>query len=256
MNYDEFLSKFRRIRDGGFVATHRAGDTGVGKTLEDLLGIAENNLAGPDFETYELKSARKNAGSMLTLFTKVPEPSGANSLLLTHFGYPARTELPSPRSVQRRLGEGVVLPDQALPSARLTNELHVTVEFGRENSVGLWLSLDRGKLVIDNHKNVPAYYSPDYLKAAFERKYGHRLVYVLADCRRSRGRPEEFCYNEARLMWGFDFPGFLDLVKDRTIKLDLRLGHFADGRPHDHGTGFRVFPRDLPRCFSHVQSIT
>ena len=45
----------------GFVESHREGDTGIGKTLEDLLGITENNIAGPDFATYELKSARKDS---------------------------------------------------------------------------------------------------------------------------------------------------------------------------------------------------
>lgn len=255
MDYAQFLSKLRAIKEMGYVPSHRAGDTGIGKTLEDLLGIEENNIAGPDFESYELKSARKGATSMLTLFTKVPEPVGANSLLLTHFGYPPRRKLVTRKAVQLRLAPGVSLPAQDLPPVRLTNELHVTVEYGRENSVGLKLSLESDKLIIDNQKAVPAYYSRLYLQQAFERKYGHRLVYVLADDRKTRSLPEEFWYNEAHLMSGFDFSGFLELVRDRTIKLDLRLGHHPDGRPHDHGTGFRVFPRDLPRCFSHVESI-
>ena len=29
--------------------THRKSDTGIGKTLEDLLGIKENNIASPNF---------------------------------------------------------------------------------------------------------------------------------------------------------------------------------------------------------------
>ena len=48
---------------------------GIGKTLEDLLGIKENNFPGPDGITTELKSARKNSKSMLTLFTKSPDPT-------------------------------------------------------------------------------------------------------------------------------------------------------------------------------------
>ena len=255
MDYPQFLSKLSAIKAMGYVPSHRAGDTGVGKTLEDLLGIEENNIDGPDFETYELKSARKEAGSMLTLFTKVPEPTGANSLLLTHFGYPPRKKPAVQRSVQLHLAPTVTVEAPELPSVKLTNELHVTVEFGRENSVGLKLSLDSDKLLIDNRKGVPAYYGRNYLQEAFERKYGHKLVYVLADSRKHRGQAEEFWYNEARLLSDFDFPGFLQLVRDRTIKLDLRLGHHPDGRPHDHGTGFRVFPRDLPRCFAQVESI-
>jgi hypothetical protein len=38
------------------VETHRAGSTGIGKTLEDLLGIEENNVPGPDAVGVELQT--------------------------------------------------------------------------------------------------------------------------------------------------------------------------------------------------------
>ncbi len=81
LKYEEFLTRLKTIKNNGYVKTHRTGDTGIGKTLEDLLGIVENNIAGPDFDVYELKSARKLTSSMLTLFTKAPQPKGANTLL-------------------------------------------------------------------------------------------------------------------------------------------------------------------------------
>src|SRR5688572_17824764 len=90
MYIDEFVSKMRDIKKMSFVESHRTGPTGIGKTLEDLLGITENNIAGPDFDIYELKSARRDSLSMLTLFTKVPQPKGANRLLLNSFGYKER----------------------------------------------------------------------------------------------------------------------------------------------------------------------
>ncbi len=42
-----------------------------------------------DGEDIELKSARKNSTSMLTLFTKSPLPKGSNTLLLQNYGYPS-----------------------------------------------------------------------------------------------------------------------------------------------------------------------
>jgi len=60
------------IKEMGYVKTHRTGNTGIGKTLEDLLGITENNVPGPNAAMVELKSVRKNVSSMLTLFTKSP----------------------------------------------------------------------------------------------------------------------------------------------------------------------------------------
>ena len=86
--FEELVEGIKELKKRGFIKTHRSGNTGIGKTLEDLLGIKENNFPGPDGITTELKSARKNSKSMLTLFTKSPDPHGINSKLLKNFGYP------------------------------------------------------------------------------------------------------------------------------------------------------------------------
>lgn len=41
---DEFIARFKQIKNMGWVKTHRNGQTGIGKTLEDLLEIEENNI--------------------------------------------------------------------------------------------------------------------------------------------------------------------------------------------------------------------
>jgi hypothetical protein len=68
----DFIREFTVIKEMGWIQTHRSGPTGVGKTLEDLLGIPENNLDQPDFGDYELKSCRIDSQSMLTMFTRAP----------------------------------------------------------------------------------------------------------------------------------------------------------------------------------------
>lgn len=62
---DDFIREYTKICNMGWIRTHRAGPTGIGKTLEDLLGIEENNIDAPDFGDYELKSGRLNSNSML-----------------------------------------------------------------------------------------------------------------------------------------------------------------------------------------------
>lgn len=88
--YYSILKKLKAIKKMGYIRTHRVGNTGIGKTLEDLLGINENNIPGPNARMIELKSARKNAASMLTLFTKSPLPPKANSVLLEKFDYESK----------------------------------------------------------------------------------------------------------------------------------------------------------------------
>jgi hypothetical protein len=84
---EDFIEEFHVVKNRGWIPTHRPGPTGIGKTLEDMLGIPENNFDEPDFGEYELKSVRSNATSMLTMFTKSPEPDRSNVLLCQKYGY-------------------------------------------------------------------------------------------------------------------------------------------------------------------------
>jgi len=132
-------------------------------------------------------------------------------------------------------------------------ELHVTVDSTKPNSVGLKLEISGEKIIIANQKGVEAYYHSDTLRQAFEKKY-EKLIYVLAEHKKEQ-TSELLWYNEAFLLHGFDSKRFLAFVGDGLVKLDLRLGHYEDGRPHDHGTCFRVLPKYLPQCFESVQKI-
>ena len=233
LTYSELVRRLKEVKEMNWVQTHRKGPTGIGKTLEDLLGITENNVPGPDAEMIELKSARKNSGSMLTLFTKSPMPAKANAVLLQKFGYDAR-------------GKGK--PD-----------LHTTVDALRYNMLRgkegfkVDVSEDKIELVCSGHNELLGYWDAATLKQSFERKLP-RLMYVKADSR-GKGENEEFWFNEAWLLSGFSFENLVRLVKEGSIKVDIRIGQYEDGRPHDHGTGFRVHPNKLDLCFDGRKSI-
>ncbi len=219
--------------------------------MEDLLGIAENNIAGPDFDVYELKSGRKDSPSMLTLFTKAPMPKGANKSLLEAFGYGQRKKQNLNQSHVTDYVNAQVHEHQLSTREK---ELHVTIDSKSINSVGLKLEVKGDRIYIANEKNVLAYYQESYLREAFEKKYGKKAIHVLASSKRENGK-EFFWFNEAYLLEGFSFEKFAKLVSDGIIKLDLRLGHYPDGRPHDHGTGFRVLPKFRHECFDKVVRI-
>lgn len=250
MNYKEFVERIKQIKELGFIESNRSGDTGIGKTLEDLLGIVENNIAGPDFGIYELKSGRKDSPSMLTLFTKAPMPKGANKSLLEAFGYKQRTKK---NRKQRQVTEYIdaEIPEQECDIRE--KELHVTVDSKSVNSIGFKLEPRDKRIYISNAKNVIAYYDESTLRIAFEKKY-KKLILVLASSKKEKGK-EWFWFNEAYLLEGFSFKRFAELVKEGVIKLDLRIGHYPDGRPHDHGTGFRILPKDRPKCFEKIVRI-
>ena len=190
-------------------------------------------MPGPNAGMIELKSARKNVSSMLTLFTKSPLPRKANSVLLVRFGYE------SARGNRRK-------------------ELHTTVNAKEYNQLKgkpgfkIGIESDRVNLMASQHEIV-GYWDKETLKNSFERKLP-KLLYVKAESK-GRGVNEEFWFDEAWLLSGFNFNNFLRLLKNRVILVDIRIGQYPDGRPHDHGTGFRVFPDKLDLCFKNKEKI-
>ncbi len=233
MEYPELIQKLKAIKGMGFVKTHRAGTTGVGKTLEDLLEITENNVPGPNAAMIELKSARKTISSMLTLFTKSPLPRKANSALLQRFGYE------SARGNKRK-------------------ELHTTVNAINYNQLkgepGFKISIKQGRVNLINTQNETlGYWDRETLKNSFERKLP-KLLYVKAETK-GTGPDEKFWFNEAWLLSGFNFDNFLNLLRKGVIFVDIRIGQYPNGRSHDHGTGFRVFPDKLDLCFEHRERV-
>ncbi len=72
---ESLIAEFHKIADMGWVPNARPRNAGgVGNTLEDLLGIKENNLPIPNAAEWELKAQRKNTSSLTTLFHTEPSP--------------------------------------------------------------------------------------------------------------------------------------------------------------------------------------
>jgi len=230
---NDIIEKLRELKNTGYIQTHRTGPTGIGKTLEDLLGITENNIAIANTTFAEIKSARKGAQSMLTLFTKAPSPPKANVSLLVRYGY-------------------------TTPQSGGVKILHTTTWATEYNNlrgrIGFKVQVFRGKLsLVSATGEELGYWDEATLKHSFERKL-HHVLYVLADWR-SRGNMEEFWFNEASLLSGFNFESFTSAVNDGIICIDTRIGQYPDGSTHDHGTGFRILPDKLNLCFKHREQM-
>lgn len=226
MNLDTLKKELRRVAKLGFVPTHRVGDTGIGKTLEDLLHIKENNIPLHDIAGIaELKAYRRSAKSMLTLFTLEPLPKGGDRdrTLLDNFGYSKRANGRS-------------------------KELHSTLSCKRYNNQSLKLSVVGGKIRVQGKgRRLNIYWDME----SVQKKFGDKLpalVYVLADTKEVRDK-EYFHFNEAYLLSGFDFDLFKKMVKKDQIVVDFRMYYRPNGSVRNHGTGFRVKINKLYNCF-------
>jgi len=85
------IAKLKEIAAIGWIQNARKGNRGgIGNTLEDLLGIQENNLPIPNAAEWELKTQRVNTSSLITLFHMEPSPRAMKfvpELFLPKYGW-------------------------------------------------------------------------------------------------------------------------------------------------------------------------
>lgn len=222
----------KKIKAKGFIKTHRAHDTGIGKTLEDLLGIKENNLRLPDVGDVELKAKRIDSGSMLTIATKSPEPKGVNRILFEKYKY--------------------------LDKEKQYN-LHSTVYGSRKNRQSLKMAFENDKLVLQNKSKIQIYWPVSIFDDVLKAK-SNKILLAFAETKGERKtKDEKFHYIEAYLLSDLNINKFKKAVETDKLKIDIRIGVYRSGKNkgkyHDHGTGFRINKRDFLHLFDNFTQI-
>lgn len=89
---ESLIAALRDIKAQGYLPNRRPGNIGgIGNTLEDVLGITENNLPLPNASEWELKTQRVGTTSLVTLMHMEPSPRAMRfvpDILLPNYGWP------------------------------------------------------------------------------------------------------------------------------------------------------------------------
>ncbi len=244
-NEELIVERFKAVRDKGFVPSNRHHNTGIGKTFEDYMNVAENNLDAPDLLGYEIKSHREKSQSYITLFTKSPSfPKQANAFLKDTFGIPYKDN-PNLKSLHTSMFAHRYNTFFDKFSFKLINNRQSKTLY-----IGVYSQND--KELID--KQCGYYYSD--LEIIFKKKI-KKLFYVTADTRIKNGQ-EYFHYTNADIYENPSFDRFLKLIDEGQIMYDIRIGSYQSGdkygKAHDHGSGFRILEPNLTNLFdNHIQ---
>lgn len=209
----------------------RKSDTGIGKTIETLLGIRENNskIADCSYQgmEVEIKGHRVNSDSKVTLFTlEAGERVMRDVELMNKYGY---------IDEKNRLA------------------LKVTLTTGGFNQQGLKLEMDRSRgtiSIIDTLGFRPWIweFSSIHLKLL-------NLCIIYARSRKTNDI-EEFAIESAKLLIGLDSNCFFNLLEKGFIIVELRMNINKTGGSRNHGTAFRVSSlRDLEKCYQKIEQI-
>lgn len=233
------LQKMRTISKLGYVDSLRIGDTGVGMTLETMLGISANSSRVPDFMGIEIKAQRlKNtkggvtkSGNRVNLFSQVPDWDISNCKsggdILKKFGY--------------------------LDEIKNRFQLYCTNSV-KPNPQGLFLSIDEDANTLDSMCNRSqgieevVKWRIANLQHQLEKKH-RQTFWVKAKSKKSDDGLEQFHYVQIEQTRNPFVYNFSTLIEIGAITMDYTLSTKADGGTRDHGYLFKIHPSNFDLLF-------
>jgi len=227
MQLKELIKRLEKLREKEFIQTLRKGPTGIGHLAESELELVETNIAIPDIGgRVEMKATRRNANSLITLFTfnravwKIKQKD-----IVTKYGY---------------------IDEQGRQA------LYNIVNTKTPNTQGFYLVSDPAKhLVILKNKNEKenvAEWSTYVIAGKFMTKMD-RLLLILAD-NKIENNMEHFHFNEAYLLENPTPEKFLEAFEKNELIIDLRMHLKPSGEIRNHGTAFRIAEKHLKDLYA------
>jgi hypothetical protein len=254
---EDLIQKLRQIRAMGWVPNSRPGNAGgVGNTIEDLLGIEENNLPIPNAAEWELKTQRKETSSLTTLFHIEPSPRALKfvpSVFLLKYGWrheEAGGKYPASEMSFRQTITGQSRSDRGFKVVVDRSARKIMVSFDSrvvDSRHADWLKSVEQRVGLGELSPQP-YWGFDDLN----HKAGTKLLncfYLRAESKRVKDI-EYFHYQDIMILQKFDFDKFLKGIEGGflLVDFDARTGH-------NHGTKFRLRQDRLPDLYGSVTTV-
>lgn len=254
---ESLLQALQDIRDQGWILSrrNRSHAGAVGNTLEDLLGIQENNLAIPNAAEWELKAQRKHSNSLITLFHMEPSPRKLKfvpNILLKKYGW-------------KHDKAGVKYSEKCLSFRQTLNAAGVSdrgFSIHIDDQERRIIVIFNPTLVAEHHtewlnkillnKDINFEYSPYWGFDDLCHKAGtklHNCILVQAESKIEDAK-EYFLFRDILILKRFCPEKFIIAIKKGNVYIDF------DARTgHNHGTKFRIRARQIHELYEDCQSI-
>ncbi len=254
---ENLIEELREIANRGWIENARKGNAGgIGNTLEDLLGIEENNLPIPNAAEWELKAQRLGSSSLTTLFHIEPSPRAVkfvSQIFLPNYGWShqeAGLKYPYNEMSFRQTIHGNAPSDRGFMVKLDRSNRKVLVSFSHTDVADHhinWRNEIERRMGL-GELNPQPYWGFDDLAS----KAGTKLpncFYVQAEVKKEGDR-EFYKYSKVTMLQKFSFDGFLRELENGNLLVDF------DARTgHNHGTKFRLRQNCFPNLYESVTEI-
>ena len=200
------------------------GHGAPGNTLEYLLNVKENNMDSPDFYDWELKF--HGGASLLTLMHKDPKPRGIMKDVVDTFGW------------ENEKGQ---------------ISFRHTLKGKSDRGFKVYNENDRISVLNESNPNILPYWDHNTILEQIAGKL-RRLILVNG---KVKAKERKVIYTDAIAWWNIDMLGFCAAIEKGVVYIDFDARtKFGRGTTlRNHGTKFRIKPRDLPKIYNRSQQI-
>ena len=232
MQLKQVRQRLEAVKEMGFVETMRSGNTGVGYTLETLLGVEENNSSGADIDgEIELKAKRKNGNSRTTSFCQNPIWLKKSRDIIREYGW-QDSEKPNRLNFYPSLRCNVRSPQ------------------------GLMLNVEKGSVFVIGKDNEKLAELPmEVIRFRFRQKFKNLLI-VNAENRKEPRQREQFHYNEAYYCSELSAKQIESLLLNGKMVMEPRMWLDKEtGKLRDRGFAIRLSDKWTKELFAHVRRV-
>jgi len=254
---ESLIEKLKEIRNMGWIESGRHGNCGgVGNTLEDLLGIEENNLPIPNAAEWELKCQRLKTTSLITLFHMEPSPTALKfvpNIFLPKYGWAHQQAGKGYSENEKSFRQTISCigrSDRGFKVIVDKQNQKVLISFDAKavsEKHQAWLKSVKENVGLEELNPQPYWGFQDlYHKAGTKL---HNCFFVGAEVKKIEGK-EHFKYEKIMKLSGFAMEKFVNLIEqgDILVDFDARTGH-------NHGTKFRFRNNKLPNLYDNAEKI-
>ena len=248
---ETLINQLNEIREKGWIQEKRKGNHGsAGNTLEDLLGIQENNLPIPNAAEWELKTHKINSSALVTLFHQEPSPRAlklVSDYLLPRYGWKhkeAGKKYPLTEKSFRQTINTLKFSDRGFKVVVNYKERKVQIEF----NIKYVSNISYKETLAPFDKEHTPYWGFDdiFHQAGIKLK---NCFFVEVETKKVN-KDLFFKYSNIKMLKGFEQKLFIKSIDEGLIYIDF------DARTgHNHGTKFRIHPSNIPALYAETKEI-